>query len=46
MDKFVEAMLKSASERKKPEPHQSKVDPKEIERITKDINARISKGRL
>lgn len=41
---FVQAMLKSAKEKKKARPHNAEIDVEEIERITKDIQNNIKKG--
>jgi anti-sigma28 factor (negative regulator of flagellin synthesis) len=43
MDDFVEHMLKSAEEKKKAQPHNSEVDPDEIEELTKEIQAKLRK---
>jgi len=43
MDKFVEAMLKSAKENKKAEPQKTDVDPAEIERLTKELQEKLQK---
>jgi len=41
MDDFVEHMLKSAQEKKKVEAHQSEVDTKEVEDLTKQIQKKL-----
>ena len=45
MDKFVEAMLKSAKEKKQVQPYTADVDVKEIERITEKLNSRLREGK-